>query len=427
MWPFTSGTRLVEKIEPRFFDSSPENPSTSLANPDEWLTALFGGGPTYAGPSVSETSAMRFSAVFACVSLKAGLIGNLPLMVYERTKDGRRLADDNRLYPLLHDDPNDLMTGFVWKELIGCDVLLTGNHYSVIEYDGAARVTGLLPLMPRQTTVERIKGRNRYTFQFADGREVLDQEDVIHVAGIGFDGIRGLSPIAWAGRQPIGIALAMEEAVGRLHSNSIRPSGVVTFPPGIKEEAAKRMKARIEQFYSGVQNYAKTLYIDASAKWEQMQLSPEDAQTLESRRFQVSDICRIFGVPPHMIGETDKTTSWGTGIEQQTIGFLKFSLDKDLSRIEGELNRKLFRAPFYCEFNRDALNAMDAKTQAEVFASDLQNARRTPNEIRSKLNLKHVEGGDQLFVQSATVPISGAGQTPAAPAPKPAPTMPPMR
>jgi len=155
-----------------------------------------------------------------------------------------------------------------------------------------------------------------------------------------------------------------------------------------------------------------------------MQITSEDAQTLESRGFQVSDICRIFGVPPHMIGETDKTTSWGTGIEQQTIGFLKFSLDKDLSRIEGELNRKLFKGPYYCEFNRDALNALDAKTQAELFASAVQNAGMTPNEIRRKRNLPDAEGGDQLFIQSATIPITKAGQSIAASPQSPAPKVP---
>jgi HK97 family phage portal protein len=425
VWPFASSKRHSERIAPSFSNSSPENPSTSLADPDAWLYGALGGGATIAGPSVNETTAMRFSTVFACVSLKAGLIGNLPLHVYKKTTGGRVLADDHRLYPMLHDEPNDLMSAFIWKEMIGTNVLLAGNHYSVIEYDQAARIVGMVPVMPQIVTVDRVKGRNRYTFRFADGQEVLDQEDVIHVPGIGFDGIKGISPIAWAGRQPIGIGLALEESVGRLHSNGMRPSMKIVMPPNIKDPAARAMKAQIDGLYSGLVNTAKAMYLDHGASAEAMQITSEDAQTLQSRGFQVSDICRIFGVPPHMVGETDKTTSWGTGIEQQTIGFLKFSLDKDLSRIEGELNRKLFKAPYYCEFNRDALNALDANTQSALFASAVQNARMTPNEIRRKLNLPDMEGGDQLFIQSATIPISTAGQNSTAePAQTPAPKVP---
>jgi HK97 family phage portal protein len=423
-WPFSRSPK--ERIAPTLRNASLENPSTSLSDPAAWLFESFGAAPSFAGPSVSETSAMRFSAVFACVSLKAGLIGELPLKVYKKTATGREDASDHRLYPLLHDEPNDLMSSYIWKELMGMNVLLAGNHYSIIEYDQAARIIGFMPVLPRSVLVERVSGRNRYTFSFVDGPLVLDQEDVLHVPGIGFDGLKGISPIAWAGRQPIGIGLAMEEATGRMHSNGMRPSVAITLPPKLDKPAMLRMKAEIDGLYTGVTNHGRPIYLDNGASIEPMQITPEDAQTLESRRFQVSDICRIFGVPPHMIGETDKTTSWGTGIEQQTIGFLKFSLAKDLSRIEGELNRKLFKAPYYCEFDREALAAMDAETQAALFASAINNAGMTPNEVRRKRNLPDQPGGDELYIQSATIPLSKAGQIAPSPA-KPAPPAPPVK
>lgn len=365
---------------------------------------------------------MRNTAVFRSVALKSGVIASLPLQVFKRGPGGRELAESHRLYPLLHGEPNDLMSAFIWKEFIVANLMLAGNHYSVIEYDNATRVVSLLPVAPQQTTVERVNGRNRYTFRFKDGQEILDQEDVVHVPGIGFDGVKGISPIQWAGRQPVGTAMALEEFVGRMHANSARPSGVFNVPKGITKEGLARLRAEFDSLYSGLRNSGKTVFADAESTWTPMQLTMADAQTLESRRFQVADIARLFGVPPHMIGETDKTSSWGTGVEQQTIGFQVYNLEPELSRIEGELNRKLFVAPYYCEFNREALSAMDAKTQSELYASAVINAGMTPNEIRKKRNLPSVgPEGDKLYVQGAVVPLDLAGTVQqGAAAPKPA-------
>lgn len=426
MWPFsrTPEARPTWDRIPPTFASSPENPSTNLSNPAPWLYDALGGGSTFAGPSVSETSAMRSTAVYRSVALKAGVIASLPLKVYKRTSKGREEAVNHRLYPLLASDPNDLMSGFIWKELIVCTLMLKGNHYSAIERDNAARVVGLLPILGR-TKPERVDGRNRYTTTFADGsQEALDQDDVIHVPGLGFDGIQGISPIQWAGRQPIGISLALEEFVGRVHSNGARPSGVLTLPPKISKEGIARLRAELDQLHSGSANAGRVLLADHESTWNQMQLSLEDAQTLESRRFQVADIARLFGVPPHMIGETDKTSSWGTGVEQQTIGFQVYNIEPELSRIEGELNRKLFTWPFYCEFNREALSAMDSKAQTELYSRSIQNATMTPNEVRRRRNLPDMEGGDQLYIQSATVPLAMAGKTTKAAPPAPEPREP---
>ena len=302
------------------------------------------------------------------------------------------------------------MSAFIWKEFIVSNLMLAGNHLSVLERDNAARVIGLLPVPWQQVEVSRVKGRNRYTIRFGDGREVIDQEDVLHVPGIGFDGIKGISPIQWAGRQAVGTAFALEEFVGRMHANSARPSGILEIPKGIKEEGLIRMMAEFAAMAAGLRNSGTVIPVDAGAKFTPMQLTLADAQTLESRRFQVADIARLFGVPPHMIGETDKTSSWGTGVEQQTIGFQIYNLEPELSRIEGEINRKLFKAPFYCEFNREALTAMDAKTLSELYASAVNNAGMTPNEIRRKRNLPDLLGGDDLYIQGATVPLRLAGQ-----------------
>lgn len=308
-WPFSTPSG-ASRIEPTFAPraASPENPSTSLSDPASWLTDLFGGGPTFAGPSVTETSAMRSSTVFRCVSLKAGLIASLPLVVYQREPTGRKEAVKHRLYPLLADEPSDLMSAFIWKELIAANLMLSGNHFSIIEQDNAARTIGLLPVLPHQVTVARVKGRNRYTVRFNDGQEILDQSEVVHVPGVGFDGLRGLSPIAWAGRQPIGLGLAIEESVGRIYSNGMMPASVIEVPKGLSDAALKRLKAEVAALHTGVANTGRALYLDQGGKMTPLQISPLDMQTLESRRFQVADICRLFGIPPHMLGETDKTT-----------------------------------------------------------------------------------------------------------------------
>lgn len=418
MWPLdrSSPRRAIhERIPPTLRAASLENPATSLSNPAAWLTEALGGMASFAGTTVSETSAMRSTAVFRCVSLKSGVIASLPLQVFQRAAKGREPANDHPVAALLQGNPNDLMSAFIWKEFIVSNLMLAGNHLSVLEYNNAARVIGILPVPWQQVEVARVNGRNRYTIRFPDGREELDQEDVVHVPGIGFDGIKGISPIQWAGRQPIGTAFALEEFVGRFHANSARPSGFMEVPKGISDNALNLLRAEFAAMAQGLRNSGTVVPVDAGSKFTPMQLTLADAQTLESRRFQVADIARLFGVPPHMIGETDKTSSWGTGVEQQTIGFQIYNLEPELSRIEGELNRKLLREPYYCEFNREALAAMDGKTLMDIYASAVNNAGMTPNEVRRKRNLPDMPGGDDLFIQSGAVPIRLAGQTKEAP------------
>ena len=419
MWPFSKKEPVRDRVEP-VLNASPENPSTTLANPADWLVSIMGGGPSIAGPVVNEQSAMRATTVFACVSLVSGLIASLPLVIYERGDKGRRVADDHPLWPLLHADPNDSMSGFTRKELISVDLLLGGNHYSPVEYNGAGRVTGLFPIPRNAVTPYRTpKGRLRYRVSLPDGVEEVDASDMVHIPGLGFDGIQGLSAISNA-RQAIGLSLAMEEGMARMHANGTRPSGVVSAEDGWGKDpkvALQRVRAQFEQAYSGLSNAGKTLFLDKGMKWSAMEITPADAETLAQRRFQIADICRVFGVPPFMVGETDKTTSWGSGLEQQTLGFLQFSLNRWLKRIEGELNRKLLPgARFYVEFDRDALLAMDATARAALFSNMVQNGGMTPNEVRRKQNLPDMDGGDQLFINSACVPLEKAGADKAAPA-----------
>ncbi|MFT4098618.1 MAG: phage portal protein [Rhodoblastus sp.] len=408
---------LPARVEPTFQNSSPENPSTSLANPADWLVSVMGGGPTLAGPVVSEQSAMRASVVLACVSLISGLVASLPLHVYKRAPKGRELADTNRLYPLLHDNPNEIMSGFTWRELIAVDLLLGGNHFSAKEYDGAGRVVGFFPIPRNAVIIDRARdGRLKYHVTLVEGGvEIIDQDDILHIPGLGFDGVRGLSVISNM-RQAIGLSLAMEEGMSRMHSNGARPSGVVKAEQGYGDDpvaALRRIRAQFEQAYAGLANTGKTVFLDKGMSWTPMQINPVDAETLDHRRFQVADICRGFLVPPFMIGETEKSTAWGTGLEQQTLGFLTFGMQRWLTRIEAEVNRKLFSgSQFYAEFDRDALLAMDSKARGEYFGSLIQNGVITPAHAAKVMNFPHRPEADKLFINSACVPLESAGAQP---------------
>lgn len=389
--------------------ASPENPATPLSNPDRWLLNSFGGSSS-AGIVVNERTALQSSAVFSCVQLNAGMVASLPLKIYEDHTGGRRVAKSHPLYFVLHDEPNSYMTSYAWRELVMVNCQLNGNHYSVIDRNGAGRAIGLSPVQPHLVRPYMDRGRLVYEVRTASGYVLIDQEDMLHIPGLGFDGVQGMSVIGTVGVNPIGTALALEKYVGALHRNSARPSGVLEVPSRISKEGLDALKATFNSATSGPDQGGKTLFIDAGTKWTPMSISPADMETLDSRRYQTTDICRIFGVPPHMIGETDKVSSWGTGIEQMTLGYLQFGLNKWLKRIESELNRKLFSdTRFYVEFDRNAVLALDAKTQSEVMASNIQNGILTPNEARRALNLPDADGGDKLFIQANLVSLKDLG------------------
>ena len=406
----------------KLFAASPENPSTNLlSNPDEWFVDWAagagmhsGGSMTDAGIPVGKLSAMRASAVFRCVSLIGGTVAGLPWGVYRDGKGGKTSLPGHYAYRLLHDAPNDLMTSFTFRELMMLSLLLDGNFYAGIGWDGAGRAVELLPFPSSAVEVVREGRKVFYRVMTADnGQVTVSSGDMIHVLGPSLDGIKGLSVISYVARQSIGLGLALETFAAKMHSNSARPSGAVEVAQGLSPDAFKRLRQSFEALYSGTTNSGKVVFLDNGMKFSPMQISPVDAQTLESRRFQVTDIARIFGVPPHLIGETDKSSSWGTGIEQMTLGFNTFTLTPWLRRIEQEFNRKIFSRGDYCEFCVEGLLRGDSKSRAEYYASAIQNGWMTPNEARRKENMPDAPGGDQLFIQSNLQPVDMAGKEPA--------------
>lgn len=422
MWPFRRKIEGTERLEPKLLNASPENPSTNLADPASWLTDWASGGlPGAFGPHVSERSSMACSAVYRCVSLISGATAGLPLKVYKRTPDGREEAYTHRLWPMFQMTPfpGRAMTSFIWKELWMVNTLLWGNHVSIIRYDGAARIVGFEPVMPWDVEVYRFNNRNVYRCVLWDSSfgpegaglaqriEWHDQEDVIHISGPGFNGVSGLSRIRANARNAVSLSQLLEEQTGIVHENAAKPSGLVSVGTGISVEGFKRMKAQFDQDHKGRHNAGKVIYGDNDSKYTPFQMTPEDLNTIASRGYQVADISRFFGVPLHLLNQIDKSTSWGTGLSEQTLAFLIYTLDPDLGRIEAELNYKLFfGTEYYVEFDRDALMAMDPLKAAQVAQAEISTGVLLINERRRHKNRPPVDNGDQPIINSTNVPLA---------------------
>lgn len=402
-----------ERIEPRFdqpqASQSYENPSTPLSQAGE---GIFDWNAAPWGPAVNERLAMTVTTVFRCVSIIAGVTASLPLKVYSLGADGRREQVRNTLFELLQVSPAPETSSYTWRELWMFHLLLWGNHYSIIRWDNAGRLRRFEPVMPWDVSVYRQAGRTLYRCTLESGTtEWVMAEDMLHLRGPGFDGIKGLSRIQAFARNAISMARLLEEQTARVHENSARPSMGVEVPGNISAEGLKRLKAQFNSAYVGRNNAGRPFFHDAGTKITPLQMTPEDLATLESRRFSVAEISRVFGVPLHLLNETDKSTSWGTGLAEQTAAFLLFTLNPDLNRIQDELNLKLTqRTPLFVEFDRGGLLEMDALRQAQAMQTEINAGIRTINEARRLRNLPDVPGGDVPLVNSTLRPLTAAQQ-----------------
>ena len=423
---------------PSIVDASPENPSTNLADPASWLTDWASGGQIGAfGPHVSERTSMAVSSVYRCVSLISGAAAMLPLKIYKRSAAGREEAPSHRLQPMfsMAPYPGRAMTSYVWREIWHVNQLLWGNHYSIIRHDGAGRIIGFEPVLPWDVEPYRFEWRNVYRCVLwkssfgAQGPsaspviEWVDQDDMIHIPGLGFNGVSGLSRIRAFARDSVALSKVLEEQTGRVHENAAKPSALIKVSPKISKDGFDRFKAQFEQDNTGRYNAGKPIFADKDTEYQQMQMSPEDLNTLAVRRYQISDISRFFGVPLHLLNETEKATSWGSGLSEQTLAFLIYTMDPDLCRIEAELNYKLFAgSDFYVEFDRDALMAMDPIKSAQVAQTEIASGTLLINERRRHKNRPPVENGDQPLINSTNVPLAKIFAPTAQPAQDPAGT-----
>jgi HK97 family phage portal protein len=369
-----------------------------------WLTGHMG-----PGRAISERSAMSTSAVYASVSLIGGAIASLTLETYQTDGDSRRKYRPP-LWWLLNEQMHPRWAAPVAWEFCSQSLLLQGDMFIRIHRVSpySPDVKWLEPMHPLCVEVREIAPDRLVYIQYTRwGTVVLDQDDVIHVPGPGFDGKRGMSQIRHVLRQAVSIAMASGEQSETMLDGGLRPDLVLKAGEKLNSEQIDKLRNQWLERYSGARNSTAPVVLSNNMDVKEISMSPQDAQLLENQKYSVEDIARIFGVPPFMIGQTDKTTSWGSGVEQMGIGFVKYTLQRHLVKIEQEINRKLFKtARNFVEFNAATLERGDFKSRNEGYRIGLGRAGEpawlTVNEVRRMENLPPIDGGDQLPTFEAT-------------------------
>ena len=387
---------------------------------DAGYSFLF--GRTTSGKPVNERTAMQTTAVYACVRILAEAVASLPLHVYEYQDDGgKKLVHDHPLYYLLHDEPNPEMTSFVFRETLMSHLLIWGNAYAQIIRDGAGRVLGLYPLLPDKMDVQRDdRGNIYYVYsrnsdenpmfkEYGDIR--LKAEEVLHIPGLGFDGLIGYSPIAMA-KNAVGMTLACEEYGASFFANGANPGGVLEHPGVLKDPS--KVRESWNSVYRGVNNAHKIAVLEEGMKYQQIGIPPEEAQFLETRKFQINEIARLYRIPPHMVGDLDKSSF--SNIEQQSLEFVKYTLDPWVIRWEQSLQRSLLlpgeKGKYFIKLNVDGLLRGDYQSRMNGYAVGRQNGWFSANDIREMENMNPIpdeEGGNLYLINGAMTKLADAG------------------
>lgn len=381
---------------------------------------LFGG--TTSGKTVNERTAMQTTAVYACVRILAEAIAGLPLHIYRyRLDGGKERISQHPLYYLLHNEPNPEMTSFVFRETLMSHLLLWGNAYAQVIRDGLGRVLGLYPLLPNKMDVNRsASGELVYTY-YRDvdesglkpkgGYVTLRRDEVLHIPGLGFDGLVGYSPIAMA-KNAIGMAMATEEYGASFFANGANPGGVLEHPGVVKDP--KRVRESWNTVYQGSANAHRIAVLEEGMKFHQIGIPPEEAQFLQTRKFQINEIARIFRVPPHMVGDLEKSSF--SNIEQQSLEFVKYTLDPWVVRWEQALQQSLLlpseKPRYFVKFNVDGLLRGDYQSRMSGYATARQNGWMSANDIRELEDMNRIpaeEGGDLYLVNGNMTKLADAG------------------
>ena len=381
---------------------------------------LFGG--TTAGKPVNEHTAMQMTAVYSCVRILSETLAGLPLHVYRYNDSGGKEKNlKHPLYKLLHDEPNPEMTSFAFRETLMSHLLLWGNAYAQIIRNARGEVIALYPLMPNKMTVDRDSaGRLFYLYQRGledvaslgkDSQVYLHPTDVLHLPGLGFDGLLGYSPIAMA-KNAVGLAIATEEYGAKFFANGAAPGGVLEHPGTIKDP--QKVKESWNAAYQGSTNAHRVAVLEEGMKYQAIGISPEQAQFLETRKFQINEIARIFRVPPHMLADLEKSSF--SNIEQQSLEFVKYTLDPWVVRWEQSMCRALLmeseKPTVFIKFNVDGLLRGDYVSRMSGYATARQNGWMSANDIRELENLDRIPaelGGDLYLINGAMTKLQDAG------------------
>jgi HK97 family phage portal protein len=383
----------------------------ALSNPEQ--------GYHVAGPATSRNEsgtpftddrAMQITAVYACVKIITQTVATLPLFMYERTGNGRVLVTDHPVNDLLRIKPNGMMTPLDFRQAMTAQLCLGGNSYAFIERSGS-RITALTPARFGCMVPKRVDNRVVYEYQTDKGLRPFAASDILHVKGFGTDGIVGLSPLKY-GAQAFGVTVATEQYAGNSFGSGGRPAGVLMTDRVLSDV----QRDQIKTIYENVQAGDGLFVLEGGTKYEAISIPPDDLQMLQSRQFQLGEIARMFGVPSFLINDTEKQTSWGSGIEQMNLGFLAYGLRAYLVQWEAAINSALFtpaeQRKYFVEHSIEGLLRADSTARAAFYSSGIQNGWLTRNEVRALENWEPVEGADQLTAQVNMAPLDKLGTAP---------------
>lgn len=400
------------------FGQARDKPTNKAA--DAGYSFLF--GRTTSGKPVNETTAMQTTAVYACVRILSEAIASLPVHVYQyKDGGGKEMVIDHPLYQVLHDEPNPEMTSFVFRETLMSHLLIWGNAYAQIIRDGAGRVLGLYPLLPNKIDVQRDdKGEIYYVYSRSSdenpnfkeyGDIKLKKEDVLHIPGLGFDGLIGYSPIAMA-KNAVGMTLACEEYGASFFANGANPGGVLEHPGVLKDPS--KVRDSWNAVYRGTSNAHKIAVLEEGMKYQQVGIPPEEAQFLETRKFQINEIARLYRIPPHMVGDLEKSSF--SNIEQQSLEFVKYTLDPWVIRWEQSLQKALLlpgeKGKYFIKLNVDGLMRGDYQSRMNGYSIGRQNGWLSANDIRKMEDMNPLsdeEGGNLYLINGNMCKLADAG------------------
>ena len=378
-------------------------------------------GQSSAGKVVNERTAMQMTAVYACVRILAESIATLPLHVFEQGPNGSRIkAEEHPLFYLLHNEPNPEMTSFIFRETLMTHLLLWGNGYAQILRNGKGEVVALYPLLPNKMSVERDEKGHLYYRYLRNDQEpptmegntvILLPENVLHIPGLGFDGLVGYSPISMT-KNAIGLAMAAEEYGSKFFANGAAPAGVLEHPNVIKD--VSKLRDSWNSTFGGSGNAGKIAILEEGMHFSPISMSPQDSQLIETRKYQLDEIARIFRIPPHMVGDLEKSSF--NNIEQQGLEFVKYTLDPWVVRWESALSKALLsreeKRKYEIRFNVDGLLRGDYKSRMEGYAVGINNGFMCPNDARRLENMDLIpeeKGGNNYLIQGAMIRLEDAG------------------
>lgn len=378
-------------------------------------------GRSTSGKPVDERTAMQTTAVYSCVRILAEAIASLPLHIYKYSDTGKEMVYDHPLYPILHNEPNNEMTSFVFRETLMSHLLIWGNAYAQIIRDGAGRVLGLYPLLPNKMQVDRTDNGEIIYIYSRDSEEnpnfstygqiYLRRQEVLHIPGLGFDGLVGYSPIAMA-KNAVGMTQACEEYGASFFANGANPGGVLEHPGVLKDPG--KVRESWNAVYRGTNNAHKIAVLEEGMKYQQIGIPPEEAQFLETRKFQINEIARLYRIPPHMVGDLEKSSF--SNIEQQSLEFVKYTLNPWVIRWEQSLQKALLlpeeKKEYFIKLNVDGLLRGDYQSRMTGYATARQNGWVSANDIRELEDLNPIpeeEGGNLYLINGNMTKLKDAG------------------